>query len=538
MDSVVLFGLIMLVASTYIGRLGFDSDDWAFLAYLHTGDRSSPISLVHALWSRDPVLHQRPVQIGYLAGLYWVAGDSPLCFHVVNTVVEGMSTVLLFLILMRVAVARRVAFAIAAVYGLLPQYSTDRFWVAAHQATLGVFFMLLSIYFDLRVLLGGKSSRTYVAKLVATVAFLLAALAYEVVIPLLAATTVVVWLYARGRTTPRIQARLVIPNVIGLALLVFYKLLTTVQLGVHGSYAAHLQHLVFGSLKMNFGKYGVGYPFVVRWIVDHHFDPAVTVIACVAGLTVAWRLLKPDTAVLHQHQARPRLLILGGLLVFALGYAIFIGNSQSLWFTSTALGNRTAIVAAIGVAFVYVGAASGISNFLPLGSRRYFFAGSIGVLVAVGALIIGTLGDDWASAYAQQQRIVMTVKAAEPTLPARTQLVLDGICLDNGTAFTFTGARDFGSRLQLEYGDRTLWGSVIRYPPVLQRDQMLIYTFGPQPFPYSSHLLVFDYSLRRTVTLETRNAAQKYFRSSEFHPTACASPEWGLERGWKGWLRF
>ena len=56
----------------------------------------------------------------------------------------------LYLVLRELRVHRTVAFAIAAVYGLLPNYSTDRFWIAAFGYVLTTALFLISTYALLR----------------------------------------------------------------------------------------------------------------------------------------------------------------------------------------------------------------------------------------------------------------------------------------------------------------------------------------------------------------------------------------------------
>jgi hypothetical protein len=81
----MLFVATVIALSTvqYVHRLGFASDDWAFLGSFTThGDLSSPgRSTEHDFAA---YLRARPVQVVYQTLLYDVLGPNPLGYHVVN----------------------------------------------------------------------------------------------------------------------------------------------------------------------------------------------------------------------------------------------------------------------------------------------------------------------------------------------------------------------------------------------------------------------------------------------------------------------
>jgi len=100
LDCLFLTGLIGLSCSPYITALGFYSDDWAFLASFSLFSRhvilASMLSLVHL---RHHVEVFRPGQILYMAILYKLFGLEPLGYHVVNTTVLAVASVLFYLVL-------------------------------------------------------------------------------------------------------------------------------------------------------------------------------------------------------------------------------------------------------------------------------------------------------------------------------------------------------------------------------------------------------------------------------------------------------
>jgi hypothetical protein len=104
----------------YVTRLGFYSDDWAFLGVLSTSDQSFT-----GLWERqyefNVSLRMRPTQVIYNAMLYMLFGLAPLGYHIVNIVVLATMTVLLYMVLRELGFSRPMAVAIPALYALLPQ---------------------------------------------------------------------------------------------------------------------------------------------------------------------------------------------------------------------------------------------------------------------------------------------------------------------------------------------------------------------------------------------------------------------------------
>ena len=142
---------VIIAASTvqYVARLGFASDDWAFLGSLTThGDLSAPGRSVEHDFAI--YLSARPVQVAYQTLLYDAFGPNLLGYHLVNAVVLAVMGALGYLVLRELAMPRLPAVAVAVTYGLLPHYSTDRFWWAAFGYSAAMMLALASMYADLR----------------------------------------------------------------------------------------------------------------------------------------------------------------------------------------------------------------------------------------------------------------------------------------------------------------------------------------------------------------------------------------------------
>jgi hypothetical protein len=73
----------------------------------------------------------RPLYVVLLASSYRLFGLQPLGYHLVNHAFFIVAAVLCCLTLREERWSRAVSLSVAAVFVFLPNYSTDRFWIAA-----------------------------------------------------------------------------------------------------------------------------------------------------------------------------------------------------------------------------------------------------------------------------------------------------------------------------------------------------------------------------------------------------------------------
>ncbi|HZB51908.1 MAG TPA: hypothetical protein VE547_22670, partial [Mycobacteriales bacterium] len=297
-DSLFVALVVAVSAGPYLSRLGFWSDDWAFLGSLTThGDLSAPgRSAEHDFAAH---LRPRPVQVAYQTLLYAAFGPEPLGYHVVNTLVLAAMGALGYLVLRELGLGRLPAVAVAVTYGLLPHYSTDRFWWAAFGYGLAMTLAFASLYCDLRALRGRGAARWW-WKIAALAALALSGLGFEVALPLLAVAVPVLWYRYRRRpdASPGRAVLFVSGNVLVLAAVVAVKLAFPVGIGVGGSLPRHVARLALGSAATGFGSYGLGLPEAVRWAVVAVDGPTFGVGVVLAGAIGAYLgvLIRRDTA--------------------------------------------------------------------------------------------------------------------------------------------------------------------------------------------------------------------------------------------------
>jgi hypothetical protein len=527
-DSLFLFLIVFISAGPYLWGLGFYSDDWPFLAGM-TGSRESTVGATFAALYQDEI-RMRPVQILILAVLFRLFGLEPLGYHIVNTALLGAGIVLCYLVLRELRIRREIALAVALVFGLLPHYSTDRFWVAAIQVTLSMTLYSLSLYADLRATRSSPAG-SWGWRALALAVMIGSVLAYEVWLPLFLLNVLLAFVQARrsarveGRRVPAAMRLPVLLATTVLALLpvLLWKLqfatrLTSVTLEQR---VASFRWLLKGSAAVSYGEYGIGLPFVVARILHHYPSAVVSATAVGVALIVfpyLWRVTR-EAAGGGRSGGAALALVGVGFGVFFLGYAVFF-FTQNAQYAATGISNRVAIAAALGVALGWVGGIVVIG--LPMRRKRLrdaVFAGGVAVAAGTNVLIIGTVGTFWGEAYRREQRILHEIRLAFPDLPSETTLILDGVCPYVGPAVVFDASWDLAGALRIIYGDYTIRADVVTPNLTVEETGLKASLYGGRlvtEYPYR-RMLLYHAGLRHHFVLEDANAARRYFRA--YNPT-------------------
>ncbi len=208
----------------------------------------------------------------------------------------------------------------------------------------------------------------------------------------------------------------------------------------------------------------------------------------------------------------PRRLALAGVVVFVLGYSIFLvaGNAGP---AGTGVSNRIAMAAALGIALLQVALVAAIAAVAntPAAQRR-LHAALVAVLVTAGFLVVNALGLYWGAAASSQRAVVESVRAVLPQPPAGATLLLDGPCSYVGPAPILESVWDIPAALRFAYGDDTLEGEIVS-PTLRITDagiQSRIYAYDIGPYAWDS-LLVVDTRQGRVLRLADADAARAYF---------------------------
>jgi hypothetical protein len=523
-DSLFLAVAVLLSLVLYVGGLGFNSDDWSFLGKLSTSpEPHNIVSLTQSLYASAESLHPRPVQIVYLATLYALFGTNPTGYHLVNAGVLLASAVLLYLVLRELGCARGVALAIALVYAFLPNYSADRFWLAAAQAPLSVGLYLLSLLADLRLVRG---RHVWAWKSLSVVALLLSGLAYELLIPFFPLSFLLTW-WLEGRRFVRAHAWLLVPpNLAVLCGVVVYKLATTTRLAMNETYLQHIAYLLTGSVRANYLTFVAGMPYLTWWSLRGGVSLSLALVAMALAVLIGGYVY---LSLVHDElpgtgRAFWLRLIAAGVLVSFWGYAIFV-NNDNVVFSTTNVDTRTAIVATAGVAMFLIGCLGWISRRVRGG--KTVFSVSVAALCVYGFLVINRLAIFWEAAYQQDLSTLSEIRAQLPTLPENTTLILDGTCPEIGPAFVFRFNWDVTGALAMLYHDPTLKGTVATPDRQIASSGLLIRTFRNwDAYAYGPNLLVYNTRLDEVYPLTSAESARAYFDSVASDPTCPPAFSW------------
>jgi hypothetical protein len=529
LDAAFLSLIVVLSMIPYATRLGFYSDDWAVLGAFSTSDKSF-VGLLERQYEFSASLRMRPTQMIYQAVLYELFGPTPLGYHVVNMMVFAGMTILLYIVLREFGLSRSIAVAIPALYALFPNYSTDRFWFAAFGYALSMACYLLSLYGDLKAI-RHHSLRVLVGwKLIALLGLLVAGFGYEMVIPLFVLNAVLVWFRARRLYEGGLPERLGLlgsilflgSNCVMLAFIVLFKAMTAQGIGLAGSIPAHVLRLFVGSVLMNYGMYGLGLPYAAGWSAQVVAWP-VLVMSVALGLLIFGflQVAKPGGDHLLNRGEWFK-LGLGGLSVFALGYAIFLTTGR-LSFSSTGIVNRIAIAGALGMAISVVAGVGWFSSLLPAAAFRHCFAGLIAAICLSGFLINNALAIYWTAAWPEERRILREIRAALPTLPSNSTLILHGVCPYVGSAIVFESYWDLAGALQVAYRDPTLKADVTSSNMVVKPYGLVTRIYSDtKVYPYGDHLLLYDHERRRVGSIPNAQTAVEYLGNYPQLPRGCS----------------
>jgi hypothetical protein len=540
--ALVVAAVAAIPAAFYVAGLGFYLDDHFFLGTMSTShDRSVP-GLFDALAKEDSKAWLRPGMYLGLAILFRLFGTNPLPYHLFVAALVPFSAVLLYFVLNRLRAPGFLAVGVPIVFAAAPHYSTDRFWLASYPAPASVALALAGIY----ALLSAcevRGRRLTVWLVAGGAAIVLSVLLYEVAVPLL--IVVVIFLWYRGRIgfgSARITA---LSSSLVLAGVLVYKgiaatTLTTgssYQLGYQTSVAHHIGYLVSGTVKVNFGTYGLALPYVVWWIFAHRPTWSAVAASLLVGTVVLAYLRhnrELDLRDLRRNGKRIwRLLAVAGVALIAIGYASFL-VSDEIYFTSAGIDNRVNIVAAIGVAMLALALVLRAIQWLPPRRQRSGFAVGLALLAVTGTLITSTLADYWVAASTRQREVVTKLTDALPAKLTNATVVLDGVCPEIGPGVVFAAPYDLAEVLRIRYHDPTIRATVRTTVVAADPRGLVIYTvlFGrttPHFYPFQPRLLVYDWLRGSTVVLRDAAAARRYLtRTPRLSCPLLRSFNWGI----------
>jgi hypothetical protein len=522
-DSLFISFVVLLSVILYVPALGFYSDDWGGLGHLSRLEDRSLLGLIRSYYLESPNLWPRPVQAIYMVVLYWLFGLHPLGYHCINAAVLMSGIVLFYWVLQELNQNRLLALAVPMVYGLLPHYSTDRFWYAAFQANLSMALYFLSLYCDLRML-KARQNHLWGWKLLCIASLIGSTLAYEVFLPLFIVNPLIVW-YRQQQLDSSVSgskighkklAVLLGSTLLSLMLVVIFKMLTQNRISSFPALIDLLKKAIKAPIALHSGHYGFGLPRVIWKILWTYPNGAIFILAGLLSVIIFGYLYQvASQSKVELPRGSNMLKLIGlGLAIASLSYGFFVDSWK---FTLTGIDNRIAIAAAVGVAFSLVGLLGWLSNLLNSSySRQRFFCLLIALLCMSGFLINNTIASFWIAAYRQQKDILAHVRQQFPTLPTGSTLLLDGVCPYIGPGIVFEANWDVAGALRIFYRDRTLAGDVVKPNLKIKEDGISISIYsGESQYPYKQ-LFIYNFSRKMSYQLTNAEVTRRYF--AKFNP--------------------
>ena len=543
-DTIALALFALLSLAGYVGRLGFYSDDWAFFGRYATAPSATIADYVEASYSAHHAM--RPVQLWLCAFLYRLFGLDPLGYHLFNAVLIVLNPLLGYWLLRELRVPRVISLPVALVYGVIPSYSTDRLWYVAFGITLSMTACLASMLADVKAAAaGGRAGLAWKALGAATA--IVSGLVYEVALGLLLLTPLLMAMRSMQRRPLDRHGALYLSAFIAVHLAVlggigWFKLQTTVRLGAgDGGLRAQVVSIAREALRTDApeGSYGLNVANAVRVHFGTYgvFLGRTTITA--ARLAPRWLLwvavgfagatfLYLWCAVRGSPWPSPRAwvaVLVAGVIVFALGYAIFLTN-YNVQFTAAGIANRSAIAAALGVAACLVGVAGAVSFLVAPRVRPPVFSAIAAAVATSGFLIVNVIANTWVEAYRRERAILAGIQQRFPTLPAHSTLLLDGVCPYVGPAIVFEANWDLAGALQTLYGEPTLKADVVtpRLSVTAEGIETTIYQ-QPTRYPYARELFVYHARTGGVYPLLDEASARAYFGAPGRAPDCPAGQE-------------
>ncbi len=470
----------------------------------------------------------RPVQATFLALEFKAFGLHALPYHVVCALMLGIVVILLYLVFMEVRAGRSLALAIALVYGFLPLYSTDRFWISSQQAVLCMAFALLGIYAFLRSI-RPEGRRPASWGVLGTLALVLSFLSYEVAIGLIIASVGVIgWRqYHQIRRSPKgtlaglaglAGAAAVLLTVVS----VKSRLETRVEFGHHilrfvGRLGELSAHALVLAVQFNFWNYVLHMPAVVLSLYrDSALSNSAIAIATIIALSVTAYLwpLTESSSILSRRVCV--WLVVFGFVLFGLGYVLFFPGMGSD-FSSVGLKNRIAIASSLGASFVLVAIAGLASSVLRSTlARARAFSVALGLICGVNCLVVSGIAFFWGEARSQQESILSSVAANVRMLPHGSVLLLDGFCRYSGPGVVFETDWDATGAIQLALRDFSVVSDVVSSDLHFEQGaaETTMYGDAEGHYPYGARLFVYNVRHNILTSVPSQEAAAAYLRAT------------------------
>jgi hypothetical protein len=516
-DCLFLIVIAILSLSNYITGLGFYEDDWPLLASMRLSPDQSLTAVFTAVdSSQDNEI--RPVQFFAYAVPYKLFGLNPLGYHLQNGIFFSTGLLLLYLILVSLRQPRMLVLSISLLYMLLPNYSTDRFWIAAHATNISMCLTFLGIYAHLQALRRRKGG-FWGWEVFAILSVIASGLAYEVFLPLVVATMAFLFISELAANWPltigeRTIAKAALRQsgiVLAVALVILAKALWAPRVGKIEivDYIVGVGHYVVKAFVYSYGYHLLELPSTAWHALRDYSNETMVITAGVIGAVVFVRLYTlcdQPSAVATNSRARMLMYLGCGIVLFIAGYSLVPINP-----VKNGVNNRTAIAGTLGVAASVVGLLGVLTSLASGVLRRALFGAVVGFIGMSGVLTIDALAKFWVESYRLQTEYLSDIRSQIPEIPAGTTLIMDGVCPYNGPAPVFEGPSGLSAALSIFYGQAIMGANIVTRSLKVEPNGLVIPSGGTlATYPFVQ-LFVYHFGRKASYALPDAQAAQSYF---------------------------
>jgi len=519
-DCLFLALVVIISISFYISGLGFYGDDWALLASM----KLSPDQSLAGMFAELTHYHDneiRPIQFLQIAVLYKIFGLNPLGYHLANGLFLLTGLVLLYFVMRKLRQPRVLALSVCTVYALLPNYSTDRFWISSSVANVSMCLFFLGILAHLRALdrrkYGYWGWETFAILCVIGSGF-----AYEVFLPLFLLAAAILFiseLHADTRRSASVRtigkaALRQAPILISVAVIGLIKALWAPRVPADLEVISYLfwtGRAILKAVLVSYGYHLLLMPATVRYALIHYANPALVATAALTGVLVFVRFYTlPDKPASSAARSRARMFayVGCGIALFVAGYSLFPLDPAE-----NGANNRTAIAGTLGVAVSVVGLLGLLTSFAPEVWRRALFSATIALICVGGVLIIDAVAKFWIASYRLQAKILSEIHEHIKFIPDGSTLILDGVCPYYGPAPVFRSPWDLSGALSLLYGHADIGANIVTRSATITEKGLAATEERPMTYPFGQ-LYVYHYGRKKTYVLPDFAAAQSYFNDT------------------------
>lgn len=442
--------LIVVAAITYgpyIVEGSFIADDWPQAEWSRFGGPDDS-SLLDWFWS---IFSFRPVLVLYIPLTNWVLGTFEPAHIGLSISLAVASAFLFYLVLRLLRLGSWAAAVPAALSVTFPFADSIRLWPAASISNLALAFYFAGLALAL-LAVGSDRARPWL-HLPSLLLYGLSVLTYEIAAPAIALSGLAYVLRSRKLSWP-----LVLRAAADVALAAVLTL--TVATGgperaQEGSFSASY---IADRLDV-FGRQGLsllGSVALPRISTGQAYFGLAAVLALGTLTLVAWRMPLPASLQLHLRRA----VALGGagLVVIAIGYAVFIPAADMYYPVAPGLTNRVNAAAAFGYCIVLAGLTAALGTVMAAALRRSSATATL-IASALAAIVLFGFVEDTRRTTRQftrsaeiQETVLNAIRTTTPRPPADLLILAFDYPVTTGQNIpTFALSNDLRAAVRITY---------------------------------------------------------------------------------------